>query len=291
VETRSILPGHAGKTVLVTETLDSRSDRLHSSLLESQDEAVVNNFNKQMDQKAEKDASSDRYRYQMTAQAHGEANYTFLGGEVNVEAAVRGGSDEVRERLAQSTFETIESQVTEPARQISQRTVDSAADIEHKERVPKQEEIVLKNRTERKRDFEFYQQLQPYITLLVLTDVRVACLDGAEGPKIAPLSGLAHLLDGVIADDAQKQKILRYVAAELAAVRDHESQAHPVIKPVSPAASGVLERAPTAAPAFTVQLENGATQQIVTKGLMIKAVKDDWIKPTMTLIAVENTSS
>lgn len=291
VETKSILPGHEGKTVLVTETLDSRTDRLHSSLLESQDEAVVNNFNKQMDRKAEKDASSDRYRYQMNAQAHGEANYTFLGGEVNVEAAVQGGSDDVRERLAQSTFETIESQVTESAKQINQRTVDSAADIEHKERVLKQEEIVLKNRTERKRDFEFYQQLQPYITLLVLTDVRVAYLDGAEGPKIAPLSGLAHLLDGVIADDAQKQKILRYVAGELAAVRDHEGQAHPVIKPVSPEEPGVLERAPNGAPAFTVQLANGATQQIVTRGLMIKAVKDDWIKPTMSIIAVENTSS
>ena len=88
------------------------------------------------------------------------------GGEVNNQ----GESDVRRSSFVDSAFESIGKQVTEAAQQLTQRTYESAAAIEHTERVLKQEEIVLKS-------------------------VRIAYADGSEPPRIVDLARLELLLD------------------------------------------------------------------------------------------------
>jgi hypothetical protein len=73
IETRNVLPGNEVKTVMVTETVDSSTTTLHESILDSQDSSVVENFNKQMDKKAENSEGSEKYRYHLKADAQAEA--------------------------------------------------------------------------------------------------------------------------------------------------------------------------------------------------------------------------
>lgn len=287
VETRSILPGNDVKTVLVTETTTEGKESHQQSLLDNQHQSVVDNFNSSMEKKAESDKESEQYRYAMNAAFHGDASATSLwGGEVNASLAVQGGSDSLRAKLAESTFQSVETQVTQSVEQTKQRSYNSTTEVQNKERVLKQEEITLKNDTDKERIYEFYQQLQPFITLLVLTDVRVAYTDGTEPPVVVPLSGLPQLLDGKLANDEEKQKLIKYITGELSAIRDYQGQGHSVLQGDPQAAAQSLQLAPNPSSTFTIRHANGEVQNIATKGHLIKAVKDDWIKPTMTIIAV-----
>lgn len=285
VETRNVPPGTETRTLMVTETVDSSTTTLRQSLLESQDSSVVNNFNKQMEKRAEEEEGSEKYRYHMNADFHGEAEATSMwGGEVNASLNVQGGSDSLRERFAESSFETIGSQVTEATQQLKQRTYESAAAIEHMERVLKQEEIVLKNPSDRLRVFEFYQQLQPYITLLVLKDVRIAYADGTDAPQIVQMSRIAGLLHDHLADEAARTKLTQFVANELAAVEDQDGQIHSLLQ--SSQSSGAIVPISNPTSTYLIQHANGDVQTIATKALVIKAAKD-WLAPTLTMIAVE----
>lgn len=285
VETRNVPPGTETKTLMVTETIDSTQTTLRQSLLDSQDSSVVNNFNKQIDQKAAKEGGSEKYGYHMNADFHGDASATSVwGGEVNASLAVQGGSDSLRSNFAESVFETIGSQVTETTQQLKQRTYESAAAIEHKERVLKQEEIVLRNPTDRLRVFEFYQQLQPYITLLVLKDVRIAYADGTAAPRVVDMSHLGELLNDKLAADEARTQLVQFVVGELAKVEDQDGKTRSLIQSDVPPSSVQLIPNPTTT--FVVQHANGDVQQIATKGLVIKAAKD-WLAPTLTMIAVE----
>jgi hypothetical protein len=286
VETRNVPPGTETKTLMVTETIDSSQTTLRQSMLESQDASVVNNFNQQLDQRAAQESGSEKYRYHMNADFHGDASATGVwGGEVNATLGVQGGSDSLRSNFAESTFETIGSQVTEATKQLNQRTYESAAAIEHKERVLKQEEIVLKNPTDRLRVFEFYQQLQPYITLLVLKDIRAAYADGTGTPQIVDLSRLDELASDKLVDDAARSQLIGFVAGELASVEDQEGQTRMLIRPQAET-SGTIALIPNPTASFSIQHANGEVQQITTRGLVIKAAKD-WLAPTLTMIAVE----
>jgi hypothetical protein len=286
VETRNVPPGTETKTLMVTETVDSSQTTLRQSLLDSQDSSVVNNFNKQMDKRSEQEEGSDKYKYHLNADFHGEASANSLwGGEVDANLHVEGGSDSLRSKLAESAFESIGSQVTEATQQLKQRTYESAAAIEHMERVLKQEEIILKNPTDRLRVFEFYQQLQPYITLLVLKDVRVAYADGTAAPKTVQMSRLPQLLVESLADSDQQENLISFIGNELSAVEDQDGQVRSLLQDEMVHAETVT-LVPNPTSVYIVQHPNGDVQKIATKGLIIKAARD-WLTPTLTMIAVE----
>jgi len=286
VETRNVPPGTETKTLMVTETVDSSQTTLRQSLLDSQDSSVVNNFNKQLDKRADQEEGSEKYRYHMNADFHGEASASSVwGGEVDASLNVQGGSDSLRSRFAESAFESIGTQVTEATQQLKQRTYESAAAIEHMERVLKQEEIILKNPTDRLRVFEFYQQLQPYITLLVLKGVRIAYADGTTAPKTVEMSRLPQLLNEILTEDEERNKLIRFVANELSAVQDQDGQVRSLLQSGAQPNGGVA-LVPNPTTSFLVQHANGDVQKIATKGLVIKAAKD-WLTPTLTMIAVE----
>jgi len=287
VETKNVLPGAETKALLVTETIDSSQTTLHYSILDRQDSSVVNNFNKQMDKRAEQVEGSEKYGYHMNAKAHADASANSLwGGEVNASLNVQGGSESLRSNIAESAFETIKSQVTEATAQINQRTYDSTAAIQHMERVLKQEEIVLKNPTDRLRVFEFYQQLQPYITLLVLKNVRIAYTDGTEAPRIVKMSSIVDLLNNILANDEDRNKLMQFIANELSTVADQDGQPHSLIQKAEAHSYEAVALLGNSSPTFLIQHANGDVQKIVTQGLVIKAAKD-WLAPTLNMIAVE----
>jgi hypothetical protein len=290
IETRNVLPGNEVKTVMVTETIDSSKTTLQESLLDSQNSSVVNNFNQQMHEKTEESEGSEKYRYHLKADAHADASASSLwGGEVNASLNVQGGSDSLRSNFAESAFKSIESQVTEAKQQVRQRTYGSTAEIQHIERVLKQEEIILKNSTEHLRVFEFYQQLQPYITLLVLKNVRIAYADGTGSTQILKMSQLTELVNDKLVNDDERRKLIQFVMNELSVVADQDGQVHSLIQHESQSAGSVV-LVPNPTSTFLVKHANGNVQTISTSGLIIKAAKD-WLEPTLTMIAVERTQA
>lgn len=284
VETKSVPPGSETRTLMITEVTDASTTTMRRSVLDSQDSQVVEDFNSRLEQRASRDSSSEQYRYHMNADFHGDAEAKGVwGGEVNASLAVQGGSDALREQLAESTFETIGSQVTESTRQVTQRTVDSSSQIQHQERVLNQNEFVMKNDTDRLRVFEFYQQLQPYVTLLVLKDVRIGYADGTPGGlRVFRLRELPQVLAEAIASADQRSAIAGYVAGELSGVLDHEGQPRALVVP-NATGVGLIQDPITS---VAIRHADGEVQKISTSGLVVKAVKQ-WLAPTLTMTGVE----
>lgn len=280
VDTKSVPPDVTITTLMVTETVDATSSQRRRSVLDSQDGETVKHFNEQMDNRTDEFRGSEAYRYQMNADFHGDASANSLwGGEVNAQLGVRGSTDSHRDNLAESAFKTISSQVTEATRQLSQRTYDSAEQIEHRERVVKQESTTLKNPTSDVRVFRFYQQLQPTYVLLVLKNVRVAYGDGSgAGLATAKLPALG-LLEEKLHPESREQ-VLAFLRGELTAIQDHEGTVRSVLADVELLH---LDNNPQAA--FQLQLPDGTTQDIVTRGLLIKASKE-WPAATDTIVCV-----
>ena len=125
----------------------------------------------------------------------------------------------------------------------------------------KQEEILLRNPTDRLRVFEFYQQLQPYITLLVLKDVRIAYADGTKTPRIVQMSHLPELVNGILANDEERRKLMQFVAGELSAVTNQDGQMMSLIQ-TEAQSSGAIVPIPNPASTFlTSSMPTGTSRK------------------------------
>lgn len=289
VDTKSILAGQEITTILVTETIDSSTQKLTKSLLESQDSSVVKDFNRQMDEQTAKEESSEKYRYHLKANLNADAGATSLwSGELNVSANVQGGSDSLRSKFAKTTFESVKSQVTEATKQVNQRTYNSEDEIMHKERVLRQDKFVWKNNGSQDRTYDFYQQLEPYITLLVLKDVQLAYADGTGNLRVVEISRLAELVNDKLANEEDQKQVIQFIAKELSAVADQDGQVRSLIQSEEQSSESIA-LIPNPTSTFRIQHANGDVQTITTKGLVIKAAKDDWSRPTLAIIAVKRT--
>jgi hypothetical protein len=280
VDTKTIGAGASIKRILVTETVASSSSSLTKSLLESQDSNVVKNFYEQMDKQTSASAGSESYRYQLNANFHGDASANSLwGGEVNAALNVQGGTDTLRSGVAEAAFGSIRSQVDASKREINQRTYESTEQIQHMERVVRQETFEEVNRTDRVRRYEFYEQLQPYLTFLILKNVRLAYADGSDPPKIVGLRDMPRLLADVLVADDQQTQIAGYIEGELSAVSDYEGRSRSLIADGSASPGLTLNRDQTTS--YAIQKPDGTVQNLSVRGV-INATKS-WLTPTYTI--------
>jgi hypothetical protein len=136
VDTRSVERGTTLKLKLVTERVSSSQTTLQESILESQHDDVMRDFNDRLDKQTEGFEGSDSYRYQMDADFHGEASANSLwGGEVNAQLAVRGGTDSNRKSFAEAAFKSVTSQVRTASESITQKTYSEGQTISNLDRV------------------------------------------------------------------------------------------------------------------------------------------------------------
>jgi hypothetical protein len=288
VDTRSVERGTTLKLKLVTETVSSSQTTLHESILESQRDDVMRDYNEKMDNHTHGFEGSDTYRYQMDADFHGEASANSLwGGEVNAQLAIRGGTDSNRKSFAEAAFKSVSSQVRTASESITQKAYTAGQTIEHLDRVINQQDFEVVGDRDHTRITEFYQRLEPYCGLLVLKDVRIGYGDGS-GTGLAPvsLSALPRLLAEKLVRQEDRARLLGYLRDELAAIADERGQVTTIF--VSGATSDVpafeLKTNPTTT--FEIQLPDGQTQSVVVRGLLIKAAKD-WLSPTTQMLPVD----
>jgi len=141
------------------------------------------------------------------------------------------------------------------------------------------------NSSDKVRVYEFYEQLQSYVTLLVLRYVRVAYSDGTEGPKIVELQALQSLLGEVLVDADQQKELTSYLGNELADVADQEGKSRSLIVGGSSSSDLVLDRNLTST--YPIHKRDGTVQSITVRGV-IKADKT-WVEPTYTIAPVQRT--
>src|SRR5262249_2484031 len=215
IDTRSVGAGSSITKILVTETTDSTQERLSQSLLSSQDTSVLTNFYDKVDKNLATTEDSERYRYQLNAAFHGEAQATSVwGGEVDATLDVHGGTDTLRTGLSQATFSAISKQVEEAKRGTEQRTYNSEVEIQNTVKVLKKEIFQEVNSSDHVRVYEFYEQLQPYLTLLSLRRARIGFSDGTAPPQVVELPALETLLRKVLDDPEQRTRLPDFLRAE-----------------------------------------------------------------------------
>lgn len=283
IDTRSIGAGSTIKKILVTETTDTTKTSIARSLLESQDSAVVSNFYDRVDKNTATTEDSERYKYQLNAAFHGDASANSLwGGEVNAQLAVQGGTDTLREGFSEATFKSIGSQVDDSKRQTEQKTYNSETEILSNVKVLKKEIFEETNASDRVRVYEFYEQLQPYITLLALRRVRLAYSDGTDRPRVVDLPTVDDLLDDVLVDPELRQKVLSYLRGELDHVSDHLGEVRTVLAD-GRAASLTMKSGLTTT--YAVQATDGTSQALQVPGVV--TADRSWIEPTFTITCVQ----
>jgi|GEM_PF-5051209 len=286
VDAKSLVPGMKSKTLMVTETVSVQRSSVTQSILQSQDSSVVDNFNEQLNQTTQSEEGSEGYKYNLSADAHGEASANSVwGGEVSASLDASGGSDSLRSKFAESAFSAISKQVTESTRQISQRTYSSESSIENKERVLNQQELEISNDTDRLRVFEFYQQMQNFVALLVLKNIKLGYTDGLTGLKIVPLSSAKKIINDVLAREETKTRIINYIKNELSNITDWNDTSKSLLAEASEV-NGGIQLLRDQSPTYSVKIPNGENQIIQTEGYVIKAVKK-WTIPTYSMIARE----
>jgi hypothetical protein len=284
IDTRSIGAGSTIKRILVTETLDTSMSTLRKSLLDSQESSVVTNFYDKMDKNTAVSEGEENYGYQLNANAHGDAKATSMwGGEVNASLNVKGGTNTERNTFNDATFKSIQSQVDDTKRQTEQKTYSSDEEISQSVKVLKKETFEEKNTTDHVRVYEFYEQLQPYFTLLVLRHVRVGYSDGTGRPKVVELQALAGLLSDVLVAAEQQTQLTGYLGGELRNVTDHDGAQRSLIGAGTSSSDLVLDRNLTSA--YQIPKEDGTTQSMSITGVITG--DRAWVEPTYTITCVQ----
>lgn len=284
IDTRSIGAGSRITRILVTETTDTTKTALTKSLLESQDSSVVKNFYKNVDENTSTSGESDRYKYQLNAAFHGEAEATSLwGGEVDATLDASGATESLRSALSEATFKSIRDQVDESKRATEQKTYTSESEITSTVRVLKKEIFEETNSSDTVRVYQFFEQLQPYVTLLSLQNVRVAFSDGTAPPRVVELRELGRLANDLLRDPAPGQQLSDYIRGELSQVSDHRGNEGSLLTDGSASSELTVKR--NLVSTYEIPMPDGSTQTVSVRGY----VKDarSWIEPTFTITCLQ----
>ena len=296
VETLSI-PGRTKQSViLVTEVTETSSTTIQQTLLQSQDDTVSNDFYNQMKSQNEQSGSKDTYDYHLDASMHGDASATSLtGGEANANLKAQGGSNDVRNSFANAVDGTIQSQLNTTTKQVKQQVYSSDQQYTRTEHTVRMEEQTIDNtNSDRLLVYEYHQQRQTYLTLLILCGEHVAFADGQNPPAIAEISQMDNLLTKYIPKQQDRDDVRKLIIGELTAIDDYQGTPTTVLKEVSlPTQSNgqqgltVYQFDPALRTSYTMTNPDGTEQVIVVAGL----VKGDhsWKVPTYTMIPIEKS--
>jgi hypothetical protein len=277
------------KSMVVTTIQTAATTALKQNVIQSRDSVSTQTFHKSLDKKRDESTSSDSYKYRMDALFHGEAEATSLwGGEVDASLNVSGGSDQQRDSLATSVFETASQQLTDSTQTVDTRFMSQEQASSVTSSVFTMFEVEVDNSmNDVPLETRYFYVVEPYVTLMVLKDVRAAYTNGKEAPDIFPLHELPSRLPEVFGfiEEAEQSRVMQtveYVRKELGNIRGANRQRLSILAPNTD--SG-LEIDFELRGEYKVDMDEGQT--IRTKGL-IKAAKEIPDQPTYKVSTFKN---
>ena len=218
-ETYTVIVSHSEtETILDTTTV-----------LESQDQRLIDDVNTSMNDESAKSRASDQYDYKFDSSFTGDLSYTGLGGSVDATLNFAGSSNDVREAAATAARSAVQKQIgrTEENRRQSTR-VEAGSDV-HGTETESTFTKVIRNDTDEVINLGVFQLFQEYFGVVTLTEIKLAFSNGTGPPAIFPLPELDVLLAKVIADPTQGASIKAAITHELSGLLDYQDVATNVI--------------------------------------------------------------
>jgi len=229
VKTFSLLPGEKTKISVRTFLQRESTRKAASSVLDSLTEESATDLETSVTRE-----QSDQSKYASTKEyyAEGEASAKWGWGSAKVKAGAKGSSNAAREESIKNVANATEKH---SARASAKREVQ--VNTSYEETAKSEEELAIERQIEninlsRTLNFVFRQMNQKFVTMLHLTDVRIAFFNGDRSSRReVPISRLDELLEEVVRED--KRAMVRAVVLEqLSAVRAHDGSTVDVVQNV-----------------------------------------------------------
>ena len=229
VKTFSLLPGERTKISVRTFLQRETTRKAASSVLDSLTQESASDLETSVSRE-----QSDQSKLETTKEyyAEGEASAKWGWGSAKAKAGTKGSSNAAREESVKNVASATEKHT---ARASAKRDVEVNTSYEETSR--SEEETAIEREIEninlsRTLNFVFRQMNQQFVTMLHLTDVRVAFFNGDRASRReVPLSRLDDLLEEVVV--AGKRAMVRDVVLEqLRGVRDVDGTPVDVVREV-----------------------------------------------------------
>lgn len=266
-ESHGMDPGSEQTYTVIVKRTESQSITDTMTVLESQDQSLVDDVNTSVHDEANEASSGERYDYKFDSSFEGELDYTGFGGDVSASLNFAGSSNDVRQSASKASMNAIQKQVrrTEQNRRQTTRVVTGTqiSTSEFESTFTK----TVRNNTNRSVNIGAFQLVQNYLTLVVLSGVKLA-FAGQGRPEIVPISRLDTLVQKYIADPSQGDVIKKAIIGELQQVLDYRNTSP--ISVVKDVGGGRVEFDTGLTSMFPVKNPDGTVQrQLEVQGIIL----------------------
>lgn len=230
VKTFSLLPGEKTKISIRTFLSRESTRKQASSVLDS----VTQESAQDLETSVQRE-QSDQSKLETTKEYYAdvEASASWGWGSASAKAGVKGSTNAAREESVKNV-----ASATEKHSMRASAKRDVQINTSYEETTKSEEETAIEREIEninlsRTLNFVFRQMNQQFVTLLHLTDVRIAFFNGDRGSRReVPLSRLDDLLDEVV-QPAKHGLVREAILEQLNAVRDIDGNLVDVVDEVS----------------------------------------------------------
>ncbi len=218
IKTFTLLPGEKTKISVKTYTKTVTDAKSASSILDSFTQESAEEFEDQLSsEQSDKQNSTENFEYH----AEAEASASWGWGSAKVSGGVKGGTTSAREEFSKNTKNATQKH---SAKASAKRDVQVNTSYEVKSETGEEtsvERAIENVNLSRVLNFVFRQMNQQFITVLHLTDVRVAFFNGhKEFAREVALPQLQSLLDEVV-KPADQGFVRDAIVAQVEEIRDH----------------------------------------------------------------------
>jgi len=254
-----------------------------STVLESQDQRVVNDLNESIKNSSSDKNADEKYDYHMDASFKGEASMGLNSGEVSGGAHVNGGTNDVRKEFAKAAEEGVTKQVQSTSENRKQTVDTVSSSYNAKNEFESIWTRRITNTTDRTISLAYAQLAQEYITLIVLEDVKIAFANG-EISEVVELSQMDNLLEKYLVVPSDREIAKKWVVNELKEVIDYQGTPCSILKEISPQR---YQFDPALTSKLTLNKPDGTLRkEIVVNGVIISHVSNTQLTDLMVLTEV-----
>lgn len=227
VKTFSLLPGEATRISIKTFKKTEEERKQSSSILDSFTEESARDFESTLQQEqSDKRSYAENFEYY----AEAEAKASWGWGSAKVKGGVSGGTNSAREEFSKNVSSSTEkhSMKASAKREVN---VDTSYEVTEETGEETSIERELENiNLSRTLNYVFRQMNQEFITLLTLTDVRVAFFNGfTESREEVTLPELDTLLEKYVVED-KRADVRSQIVEQLETVLDYEDEIQSIVE-------------------------------------------------------------
>lgn len=275
LHTETFGPGEERTLYIVTTSSTTTDQSKTSTVMETNDKAVVEAFNAHVANASSTAESKDKSDYQMNANFHGDATVGFGEGEANATVNVVGGSNGVRRDFSNAVANSLDNQIQQTSALRNQKV--SAVKENSSTAYTRTESAESRQKNPnltRAATFAWFPIMAQFHSFLSLVDVQLAFRNtDPKKDRQVPL----HEADSILGDvlDPSKVSVVRdAIKSALQSFRDFDEQVRNIVEevPAGPNKS-MLRLAKNLQTTYALQNAHGEpVRNIPIRGVLINAI-------------------